>query len=399
MVDRLRRLTPAGTLLAWSALALLVQRWTSIAEGVQDGFAVDVTSYVVIAEAAPSLPEGGIVRPFAERFPVHWLIGIAADVTGLGLETVYRIASVVCVAGILAVAHRAIYEERLSTSEHALALGVLAASAYPLHYLLAAPGMVTDGVFVLGLSLTLLGFARTSLTLVAIGLVVALLGRQTAIPVAFAAALWIVVAPAWRPVRWRGAAAAVLTPGIVYLIVRVMADGFAVPRSTTFEDSTVVGYLHSVGETADHFGRTLVGIAVPAALVLSAWLRTPGRWPAGPLLLAAAIVVQPLLLGPATNGDNEPRLAGLAVPAVAVAAAALLRGAQLSRVETLVAAGAVALAGLHPRYTWPPWWGSGVWAVLYVLAAAVVVLAVGGRLGRKRAQGSRLRPARSRTGA
>jgi hypothetical protein len=380
MVDRLPRLTPAGALVLWSTLALVVQRWASIADGVRDGYAVDVTSYLVIAEAAPSLPEGGIVRPFAERFPVHWLIGTASDVTGLGLESVYRLASVACVGAILAVTHLAIRAQRLPAREHALALGVLAASAYPLHYLLAAPGMVTDGILVLGLALTLLGFARTSLRLVAVGLVIAVLGRQTAVPVAAAAALWIVAAAAWRPVRWRAAAAAVLAPAAVYLIVRIVADGFAVPRSSDLEQSTVVGYLDSVGETADHLGRILVGIAVPAALVLGAWWRSRGGWPAGPLLLAAAVVVQPLLLGPATNGDNEPRLAGLAAPAVAVAAAALLRGARLSHAETLVAATAIAVAGLHPRYTWPPPWGSGVWAVLYVLAAVLVALVVSGRV-------------------
>jgi hypothetical protein len=380
MVDRLRRLTPAGTLVLWSALALVVQRWASIADGVRDEYAVDVTSYLVIADAAPSLPEGGIVRPFAERFPVHWLVGAASEVTDVGLESVYRIASVVCVGAILTVAHLTIGERRLSAREHALALGVLAASAYPLHYLLAAPGMLTDGVFVLGLAVTLLGFARTSLPLVAVGLVVAVLGRQTAIPVAVAAAVWIATGHDWRSARWRAAAAALLAPAAVYLIVRIVADGFAVPRSSDLEQSTVVGYLDSLGETADHLGRIVVGIAVPAALVLGAWLRSRGSWPAGPLLLAAAVVVQPLLLGPATNGDNEPRLAGLATPAVAVAAAALLRGARLSHAETLVAATAIALAGLHPRYTWPPPWGSGVWAVLYVLAAVLVALTVSGRV-------------------
>jgi hypothetical protein len=389
MVDRLRPLTPAGTLVLWSALALVVQRWASIAEGVRDGYAVDVTSYLVIADAAPSLPEGGIVRPFAERFPVHWLIGAASEVTGVGLESVYRIASVVCVGAILTVAHETIRARQLPTREHALALGALAASAYPLHYLLAAPGMVTDGVFVLGLAVTLFGFARTSLLLVAVGLVIAVVGRQTAIPVAAAAAVWIVAGHAWRSGRWRAAAAAVLAPAAVFLVVRIIADGFAIPRSSDLEQSTVVGYLDSVGETADHLGRILVGIGVPAALVLGAWLRTRGNWPAGPLLLAAAVVVQPLLLGPATNGDNEPRLAGLAAPAVAVAAAALLREARLSHAETLVAAAAIALAGLHPRYTWPPPWGSGVWAVLYVLAALVVAVAVSGRLSRLAARTQR----------
>ena len=73
-------------------------------------------------------------------------------------------------------------------------------------------------------------------------------------------------------------------------------------------------------DLADHLGRIALGILVPAALVLGGWLRTGGRVPRGALLLAAAVVAQTLVLGPTSNGDNEPRLAGLAVPALAVAA-------------------------------------------------------------------------------
>jgi hypothetical protein len=370
-------------LLAWSAVAVVVQRWASIAEGIRVGYAVDVTSYLVIAEAAPSLPDDGLVlRPYAERFPVHWLAGTVSDLTGLGLETVYRLSSVLVVAGMLVAAHATLSRLELGTRAHVLALGALAASAYPLHYLLAAPGMVSDGVFVLGLALTLLGFVRGSFAVVVVGLLVAVLGRQTAVPVVVAAAAWVAVAPAWRATRWRRAAATLLVPGLVYLVVRTIADGFAVPRVFPLEESTALGYLDSLDEIADHLGRIVLGIAMPAALVAGAWLRVRGPLPRGALLLAAVIVAQPFVLGPATNGFNEPRLAGLAAPALVVAAAALLRRARLSSAETAVIAAAILLAGLHPRYTWPPPWGSGVWAALEVTAAAAacLLLALSGRM-------------------
>jgi hypothetical protein len=89
--------------------------------------------------------------------------------------------------------------------------------------------------------------------------------------------------------------------------------------------------------------------------------------------VAAVIVAQPFLLGPGSAGDNEPRLAALAVPALALAAAALLTHVHLSARETGVLIGAVLVAGLHPRYTWPPPYDSAVWAVLVAIAALVVL--------------------------
>jgi hypothetical protein len=360
----------------------VVQRWASIADGIRVGYAFDVTYHLVIAEAAPSLPDdGAVLRPYAERFPVHWLLGSVSELTGLGLESVYRLASVLVVGGFVLATHATLSRLELDTRAHTLALGALAASAYPLHYLLAAPGMVSDGVFVLGLALTLLGFVRGSFALVVIGLVVGVLGRQTGVPVAVAAAAWAAVAPAWRATRWRHALATLLVPGLAYLLVRTTADGFAAPRAFPLEDSTALGYLDSLDEVADHLGRIVLGIAVPAALVVGAWLRVRGPLPRGALLLAAVIVAQPFVLGPSTNGDNEPRLAGLAAPALVVAAAALIRRVRLPRAETTVIAAAILLAGLHPRYTWPPPWGSGVWAAIEVSAAAVTcaLLALSGR--------------------
>jgi hypothetical protein len=375
MADRLRLLVSRpGVLVLWGGLALAVQRWASIEDGIEEGYAVDAASYLAMAEAAPGLPDDGVVvRPFAERFPVHWLVGSMSELTSIPLEDVYWAASLLTVVGAVAATHLALEQLQLDSRAHAIALGALAASAYPLHYLLAAPGMLSDGIFVLGLALVLLGFARGSFSLVLGGLVVALLGRQTAIPVAVVAAAWLAAVPAWRVGRVGRAASALVVPAIVYLVVRTVADGFAVPRATRWDDSTLVGYLDSVNELGEHLGRIVLGIAVPAALVLGAWLRTRRALPWGPLLCAAVVVVQPLVLGPATNGNNEPRLAGLAAPALAVAAAGLLVRAGLSRAEAVVLGVAIALAGLHPRYTWPLPDSSGLWAAIELVAAAVVV--------------------------
>jgi hypothetical protein len=93
---------------------------------------------------------------------------------------------------------------------------------------------------------------------------------------------------------------------------------------------------------------------------------------------------QPLVLGPLANASNEPRLAGLAAPAFAVAAAMVLRRARLSRTETLVCAAAIAVGGLHHRYTVSGLERNAVWASVEIVAALVVliVLAAGRRAPR-----------------
>ena len=75
-----------------------------------------------------------------------------------------------------------------------------------------------------------------------------------------------------------------------------------------------------------------------------------------------------------------------------MAACALLAQTRLKGRESAVLIGAIALAGLHPRYTWPPPYSSAVWAAL-VLVAAIVILATAARGGRE--GGSRPAPTSS----
>jgi len=356
---------------AWAAAALALQRWWAWGDAVRAHFAQDMSSYERIARAAPSFPDQHVLRPFAERFPVHWLIGSLADGLGLSLHGLYRVADLLVLALLVWTVHLVLLRLRLDPRAHTIALGAVAVSAYPVHYLLAAPGMLSDGIFCLGLAVALLGFAAGRFELVLGGLALATIGRQTAVPVAFAAALWTAFAPAWRPRRWLYAAATALVPLGLWLALHFVADSFADPERGGFRDLTVFGY--GAHDLADHLGRIGLGILVPGAIALGAWLRTGGRVPRGALLLAAAVVAQTLVLGPTSNGDNEPRLAGLAVPALAVAAGSLLGRTRLGRGETAVLAIAVLAGGLHHRYTHAgldrPW----QWVALEVAAAAVIV--------------------------
>jgi hypothetical protein len=362
-----------GVLALWAGFIVLVQRWPSWEEGVRVRFATDMEVYEVIARAAPGLPDTDILRAYAQRFAPHWLVGVLADVTDVPLHTLYRITAIVCVGLILVAVHLTLAELGLDVRAYALALGAVAATAYPVHYLLAAPGMLSDGVFVLGLSILLLGLVRRSPWIAAVGLGFATFGRQSALPVAIAAAAWAAFHPDWRPVRRQAVAACLVVPAVVYLVLHVLSDPFSRPRPAGIDDLTVIGYLTGLHPFADHVGRLALGIAVPMALVVGAWLRTRRRVPWGPLLLAAAVAGQPLLLGPLANSSNEPRLAGLAAPALAVAAGILLRSVRLGRAETLVCVAAIAAGGLHHRYTIAGFYSNVAWATVVLISALVIV--------------------------
>ncbi len=359
----------------WIAFLLASQRWLSWEDGLRIRFAWDMRVYEVIARAAPGFPDTDVLRAYAQRFPVHWIVGSLQDVTDTDLHSLYRLFSVLCVLLVVVVTSTTLVSLGLDVREHVLALGVVAASAYPLHYVLAAPGMLADGVFVLGLAVLLLGFVRGRLWVTLAGLTVALLGRQTAVPVALAAAAWAAFHPAWREARTRAVLSLLVTPAVAYAALYLASDSFSKPREAGLDDLTVLGFLTGVRPFAEHVGLVVLGIAIPAALVLGAWLRTRNAVPWGPLVVAVAVIAQPLLLGPLANASNEPRLAGLATPALAVAAGMLLRGAALGLSETIVCAAAIAVGGLHHRYTVAPWEANVIWASIE-LAGALVVLGV-----------------------
>lgn len=363
----------------WLVAILVTQAWPAWSKGIVEQFAHDIQSYEQIARAAPGLPSATLPEQHAERFPVHWLIGVVDAEVGIGLHAVYRIVSLAVLGALVAIVALTLRRLQLRPAAYSIALGTLVASAYPFRYLLAAPGMVADGVFLLGFGIALFGLVAEAEVAIVLGLVLATAGRQTAVPVA------VVFAALLARLGRRGAAvAAVVLPIGLYVAMRVVASPFG---------SGGVGGAHSVvaavgrpRELADHLGRLALPLLVPAAVIAGACLRTRLRPPLAPLALAAAVALQPLVLDPAWVIENEPRLAGLAAPATTLAAAYALSTVRLRLFETGVVATATLLAGLHARYSDVGVGRASVWVGLDA-AAALVILAT---LARPRARGSTL---------
>ena len=348
---------------------VLTQAWPGIDEGVRIEFATDAGVYREMAAAAPGLPEGPVREQHAERWPVHWVVGSAADATGVGLETAYRVASIATVSAVVVLLHLLLVGAGLSAGAYAVCLGVALASAYPFRYWLAAPGMVADAVFGLGLAIALLGLQRRRLALVVAGLAAATAARQTAVPAALALAL-VLILPATsflvsRRERLVASAAVALVPLGVYAVVRSVAHGFSVSDLPPLAEMTILA--DTPRELAAHLARLALGIAVPLA-ALAAGLGLGRRDVVGPLVLAAAIVAQPFVLTSAWIDANEPRLAGLAVPSLAVACALLVRRIEIGRPVAFALCAALFLGSLHHHYSVVDV-GRTAWAMLVGVAA------------------------------
>jgi hypothetical protein len=370
-------------LVGWIVLVLASQAWPTWGTGIRQLFASDVVSYEAIANAAPELPSASIAAQHAQRFPVHWLVGTIASTAAVNLHVVYRLASVLCLLGVLLVMFRIFVAIGLGVPAFTIASGLVVTSVYAMRYLLAAPGMLSDAVFLLGFSLLLLGFTRQSRWLVVVGISVAASGRQTAIPLGIVAALAILFT--WEGRRRRTSAFLVLAACLgIYLAEWLVARTFSTPGSAGLRTSTLIGPLGHPVRLLLHGGivgadaRGVLGVLIPLAVIAGAWLR--GRRPAGiPTLLTASVLVQPFLLSPAWVGKNEPRLASLALPGLALIAAEQLRDLWLSPTTVAVVSAAILIASFHPRFSDVGTPDTAVWAVLDVAAAAVITLAIGRR--------------------
>lgn len=353
---RLRALSiawPAGVLATtgWLAFVLATERWRPWSDAIRLQYATDVEEYETIARAAPGFPSVRIQTPHADRWVPEWLVGALHNAFGVGLHPTYAVCTAIVVAGSIATVFVA--ARRLTTDARVVAVvvGAFVASAYPVRYLLDAPGMLTDALFVLGLALATLALVKIDERLLVAALVLAAFGRQTAVPLAVVAAGIVLVDASWRAHRTRTAVLAVVLPVLAYVVPHETSSSFAKPNGHGLIGMTVGGDW-TPRSFASHVARCAVALAVPAALLAVGWIR--GRraplW--GPFALGVCVVAQAFVLAPDWS-HAEPRLVGLALPALLVAAAPGLAAARLTLREAVVVAAGIALASLHHLYAYP----------------------------------------------
>jgi general stress protein CsbA len=368
-------------------LALVVavpNRWMSWETGVRYLQANDVASYEAIARAAPSLPVDKIPGNHAERFAVHYAVGATAKATGIGLHTTYRLAWLICCILIVLVAFRILTGLGLSSASSQLCIAVFMLNAYMFRLYAILPGMLQDLLFVLAVAVVLLALIQRRLWLACLGSVLAVLARQSALPLALATAVWILMGDGWRDRsianRLLSAGTAVLLTLGIYVAVNLVTEPFsrgidAVTAPTLqyaprFPEDTILPTLGAgssqVGELVEHISRLAGPLLVAAGLLLGglivirlgrhrpSWLPF-GFW--GSLLFAAFISGQPLVLSPNYVASNASRLSALGLLPLCVAVGFVLRQAEQQgilayrRWAPVVLLVVLTVASLHRVYT------------------------------------------------
>jgi lipid-A-disaccharide synthase-like uncharacterized protein len=365
---------------------LATNSWLGWSEGVEHAY--DVLPYSDVARAAPGFPDVDMDPVWAqhpqwpERFLVHWLVGLVAKGTGVGLHAVYYAVAAIAVGLIVLFAAQilAVAEQR---TIQVVGLGIVALSPYPARFGLVVPGMLTDTVFVAAVSgLTLALLRRAGLGWVVLALLAAAVARpQTTLPVGIVAAGWYVVQLRGRRARpraiWASGALLALLPALVYVVQTRVGASFAPPNELSVSDVTFIGSVRDPGDGVRYLPAQLLGVVVPLLLPLAmlvagltARSRSAARLPTefwGCLVLGAAIALQPLALNPRFVGQGagafsseivsvQVRLSALGLVPVLAAAVIALRTSRVA-VPTPVGVALCALVfvgSLHGDYTVVP---------------------------------------------
>lgn len=385
----------------WILLALYV-----VLLGTNAGFSQDPTDdaidYHRIAAAAPGLPAQPIGSAYTARFATHYAVGLLHWATGLSLEVAYAVAFAAVLAALFATVH--ILFRTLAVGDYAFAAALFVLNPYVLRPYELQTETLQDLVFVLGVGICLIGLRDRSSRAVLVGLVIAVLGRQTAIAVAPVVAVWVLLDARWRsPARgrraWPTAILAVALTLAIFVEVRLWSARFSLPFEPTGVDDTVFNLFGALpgtaAELAAHFARIVVPLAVPLTalvtlVVVVGWRKVSfAGW--GALLMAAAITVQPAITDPRFPGFafNEQRLAALAILPLAVAVATLLAQTQwrwperFARMVSVALVVVVAVASLHHEFSSVGPSTLTQFLATQAVAAAVVAVLLG--LGRRSA--------------
>jgi hypothetical protein len=378
-----RSLKPIGWLLSWVIILLTTNRWLSWQEGIEFLSANDALTYGQIAKAAPGLSPTLVNFHHAQRLIAPYLVGILADTAHVPISICFRLATYGCLAAIVIVMHHLLRRLHLTRFDHGLSMGLLVLNPYLLRYYLLVPGLLPDVVFVVGTAVLLWGLVAVQTPIALFGILLAAIGRQTALFLVPGLLVWVLMGDGWRQrsLRWRLgiAGAIVLLPILTYVLTAQLASHFAL---TSINAATVTGLFpwlrsprFSWDTLANHCLRLVIPILTILGLLISVTLhhRATHKSKSAPskraelawskeqiacLLMTAGVLAQPFLAGPDITGQNATRLATLGfLPILTALALGLQRHPLLtatsSPVQTIILPGGVLLGSLHHLYTTP----------------------------------------------
>lgn len=376
-----------------AAFFVATTRWLNWSDGIVATGGLDVYQYELMSRVAPSFPVTEIGSAYTARFVIHWSVGTISALSGVSLEATYRIACLVIMGGFAFTVRLILVRTGATGWIRSLGLALAVLNPYALRYYALVPGYLSDVIFQFGLALAILGMvSRKAVTLV-VGVVIAVVARQTIVVVAPVLAVWFLIEGRDELRRWAIWTTALATAGapfVVLALVGQLTRRFTSNFSPRFPEETILPLLANLPSSAavvvDHLLRVLAPLLLVAGMLLALIVLYIRRRRSLPLdtcmfaIMSAAIVGQPLLIAPAFPGfaGNEPRLSALGflplVMCVATAFRGLTRTVRPRPVMALILL--VAVASLHHIYTWIGPANAGQFAAVQALAACLALVLV-----------------------
>lgn len=344
---------PAGRLNSfWGSiflllLVLLTNRYLFLASDSQI-LPGDSYSYFRIASAFPSLPlsASDIPAHHAQRFLVPYLVGGFSRLTHLPLESCFRvfaIGAIPCIVSLLSGILRRLHG--LLPLHSLWLLSLLILNPYSFRIYIAAPCLLDDLFFEVGLTMLLLGLFEQSMVISLAGVSLAICSRQTGLLLIPPMVMWLVFLwPKTRKKRavFTGAAAIAITL-IVYGVTSYVALQISGKTESAAHVTGLFAWLRgspSVKVLIEFCLRGIIGLTFPIATLLGilpkfssivGWPREDHLRTACLLGFSAMIAAQPILGGPAVTAHDITRLVLLGLTPLLIALAIFFSHATSSR--------------------------------------------------------------------
>jgi hypothetical protein len=348
------------------AFVAATNRWLSWQAGYQLLQAHDELDYRAIAVASPGLPQSRLQVQHAQRFVPHYLVGLVGHV--ISVDVVYEIAALLVAVITVVLLGRVLNRIGLPRRVYAVCMAVFVLNPYSLRYYGLAPGEFGDLLLDAAVLLTILGLLEHRALLIVLGVAGGTLDRQTMVPVAVAVALWLLIDPGWRTVPLRKrvllSGSVIGVCGGLYAVAVVVSAPFSAHTTPDFSHFTLLSDLealpHGLGDLGQHFLRCANDLFSVGALILVAAVARRRRrmdkalpfafW--GCLMIAAAIILQPVVFSPQYAAHNETRLAVMGLGALVCCLAYLLQDATwITRTASGLIVALLALGSFHHLYT------------------------------------------------
>jgi hypothetical protein len=316
-------------------LVLLTNRYLSFSN--PELLPPDCFSYIQIAKAFPALPSVDLRLPFhhAQRFILPYLVGGFSKLTGISIESSFRGAVLVAIAGMISLLSATLQKlPQVSSVQKKWIFALLILNPYSFRIYLAAPALLNDLFFQVGLTALLLGLVGESAWIAVAGITLSAVSRQTALLLLPATLLWMVFL--WpKEVKGRliGAVGSVLIAVSLYYFTsqvgtRIGGNNINIEHVTGLLRWLNAGPSLKIG--LEFVARGVLGFAFFLCVFiltsrsffnLSKWSNLCRKQTLFLLLFAALIVAQPIAGGPLLTGRDITRLSLLGFSPLLIALA------------------------------------------------------------------------------